>query len=271
MDTRDVGLAKPWSVVVRLYLTGNVAIERGDELIREDRFPGRQGRLAFAVLAWERDRAISADELADIVWDGEPPNAWQTAIRALVSKIRSSLGDVATVEQAFGCYQLRLPADAWVDVEACEAAVHEAETALRSGRSDAAMGSALVANAIARRPFLAGDGSAWSEGRRDLLRGVRVRALDVRARVALERGAFEDAATDAGIVLDLEPYRESAYALLMQAHVAGGNPAHALAAYERLRTRLAEDLGTSPSSETEAVFLDVVRADPSRGSTPGRS
>jgi hypothetical protein len=32
------------------------------------------------------------------------------------------------------------------------------------------------------------------------------------------------------IVLDLDPYRESAYALLMQAHVAAGKPAHALAA-----------------------------------------
>jgi DNA-binding SARP family transcriptional activator len=45
----------------------------------------------------------------------------------------------------------------------------------------------------------------------------------------------------------------------MQAHVAGGNPAHALAAYEQLRTQLAEELGTQQSAETEAVFLDVLR------------
>jgi DNA-binding SARP family transcriptional activator len=63
------------------------------------------------------------------------------------------------------------------------------------------------------------------------------------------------------IVLDLDPYRESAYALLMQAHVAAGKPAHALAAYEHLRTRLEEDLGTLPSAETEAVFLDVLKAE----------
>jgi DNA-binding SARP family transcriptional activator len=46
----------------------------------------------------------------------------------------------------------------------------------------------------------------------------------------------------------------------MQAYVAAGNPAHALAAYEQLRTRLAEDLGALPSAATEAVFLEVLAA-----------
>jgi SARP family transcriptional regulator, regulator of embCAB operon len=247
-------------VTVRVYLTGNVAVEDGDLLVPEKRFARRQGRLAFAVLAWERRRAISIDELADIIWDGEPPNAWQTALRVLVSKLRAALSETASVEHAFGCYQLRLPADAWIDVEACDTAIHEAETALRGGELERAMGSALVANAIARRPFLAGDVGRWSERRREHLRWVRVRALEVRGRVALMRGDPLGAVTDAEIVLDLDPYRESASSLLMQAHVAAGNRAHALAAYEHLRTRLAEDLGALPSAETEAVFLDVLAA-----------
>jgi DNA-binding SARP family transcriptional activator len=248
------------SLMLRVYLAGKVAVEDGSVLVPETRFPGRQGRLAFAILAWERHRAISLAELADMVWDDEPPNAWETALRALISKLRTALGESASIEQAFGCYQLRLPADAWVDVEACDAAIHEAETAFRDGEFELAMGSALVANAIARRPLLPGDVSAWSDRKREHLRRVRVRALEVRGRVALASGDPGGAATDAEIVLDLDPYRESAYALLMQAHVAGGNPAHALAAYEQLRTRLAEDLGTQPSAATEAVFLDVLKA-----------
>ena len=247
-------------MTLRVYLTGNVAVEDGDRLVPEKRFPARQGRLAFAVLAWERRRPIPIDELGDIIWDGEQPNAWQTALRALVSKLRTVLGENVSIEHAFGCYQLRLPADAWVDVEACDAALHEAELAFRGGRLTQATGSALVANAIAGRPFLAGDVSAWSERRREHLRRVRVRALEVRGRVALARDDPVGAATDAAIVLDLDPYRESAHALLMQAHVAAGNPAQALAAYERLRAVLAEDLGTLPSAEAEAIFLDVLAA-----------
>ena len=253
--------------MLRVYLTGKVAVEHGDLLVPEKRFPGRQGRLAFAALAWERQRAISIDELVDIVWDGEPPAAWQTALRALISKLRTALDEIASIEHAFGCYQLRLPPDAWVDVEACHAAVHEAETALREGDPQHAMGSALVANAIARRPFLEGDVSTWSERRREHLRQVRVRALEARGRVALSRGDAVGAVTDAQIVLELDPYRESASTILMQAHVAAGNPAHAVAAYERLRARLAEDLGTVPSAETQAVFLAVLAG---RGANPRR-
>src|SRR5262245_32886302 len=196
-------------LTVRVYLTGNVAVEDGDTLVSERRFPARQGRLAFAALAWERHRAISTDELADVLWDGEPPSAWGSALRAIISKLRSALGERAGIEQAFGCYQLRLPADAWVDVEACDAAIHEAESALADDGPDRAMGWALVANAIARRPFLAGDDGGWIEHRREHLRQVRVRALEVRGRVSLSRGDHIGTATDAGIILALDPYRES--------------------------------------------------------------
>jgi DNA-binding SARP family transcriptional activator len=262
-------LAEAWSVVtVRVYLTGNVAVEDGDALVSERRFPARQGRLVFAVLAWERGRAISSDEFADVIWDGTPPVAWQTALRALVSKLRTTLGESAAIGQAFGCYQLRLPADAWVDVEACDAAIHEAETAVRDAASEAATGWALVANAIARRPFLSGDEGTWVEDRREHLRDVRVRALEVRGRAALVHGDPFGAVTDARTILDTDPYRESAHTLLMEAHLAAGERAHAVMAYEHLRTTLTEDLGVIPSPETEAVFRDVLAAQDGTGRAP---
>jgi DNA-binding SARP family transcriptional activator len=250
-------------VTLRLYLAGNVAIEHGNVLVPERRLPGRQGRLTLAVLAWERDRAIPLEELADIVWDGAPPKAWQTALRALVSKLRVALeeaGATASIEHAFGCYQLRLPADAWVDVEAASAAIHEAEAALRAGDLTGAVGAALVANAIARRPFLPGDVAGWVERRREHLRQIRVRALEVRGRAALANHDAVGAATDAELVVELEPYRETGHVLLMEAHAAAGNTAQALAAYERLRTKLADELGASPSPETESAFLQILRA-----------
>jgi DNA-binding SARP family transcriptional activator len=253
-------------LTLRVYLAGHVAVEHDDALVAERRLPGRQGRRTLAVLAWDRDRAISMDELADVVWDGAPPAAWQTSLRALVSKIRAALeeagaGPAVAIEHAFGCYQLRLPPDAWVDVEAATAAVHEAEVALRDGDLPGAMGSALVANAIARRPFLPGDdGSDWVARRREHLRQVRLRALEVRAHVALGRRDPTGARTDAELVVELEPYRETGHVLLMRAHAAAGNPAQALAAYERLRARLADELGTTPSPETESVFLEILAA-----------
>ena len=54
-------------------------------------------------------------------------------------------------------------------------------------------------------------------------------------------------------LIDAEPYRESAYMLLMEALAAQGNVAEGLRVFESLRTLLREELGTMPSPEALAV------------------
>ncbi len=248
---------------LRIYLAGNIALERGDVLVAESRFPGSQGRLAFALLASERHDALSTERIADVVWDGEPSASWGSALRAIVSKLRGVLaesGAAATIEHAFGCYQLRLPPDAWIDVEAAAAAVHDAEEAFRTGDLVAANGGSLVANAIARRPFLEGADGGWVRRQRSQLLAIRVRALSCRAEIALARGDPTGAVGDAERIIALEPFRERAYVTLMRAHVEAGNNAEALATYERLRETLASELGADPAPDTEAAFMEVLRA-----------
>jgi DNA-binding SARP family transcriptional activator len=257
-------LAASSSPPLRIYLAGNVALERGDVLVPERLLPGRQGRLAFALLVAERRVALSAEEIADVMWSGSPPSSWNTALRAIISKIRgltagNGLGDAIVIENAFGCYQLRLPPDAWIDLEVAGQAVHDAETEMRAGNLAVANGEALVAAAISGRPFLAGDEGAWVEQWRARLRDIRVRALSCRAQVAMANGDPALAVNDAELVIGLEPYREEAYVLLMRAHAAAGGRAQALQAYGRLRTLMADELGASPSPGTEAAYLEILR------------
>jgi DNA-binding SARP family transcriptional activator len=46
----------------------------------------------------------------------------------------------------------------------------------------------------------------------------------------------------------------------MRAHAAVGNRAEALRVNERCRSLLSEELGVPPSSQTEAVYLDILRS-----------
>ena len=57
-------------------------------------------------------------------------------------------------------------------------------------------------------------------------------------------------------LVDVAPLRESGHLLLMRALAASGNVAEALAAYERLRILLREELGVDPG---EAVQEEYVR------------
>ena len=62
----------------------------------------------------------------------------------------------------------------------------------------------------------------------------------------------------------LEPFRETGYRRLMEAHVAAGNRAEALRVYERCRRLLAEELGAYPSPETESIYRGLLEASPDR-------
>src|SRR5215813_5384741 len=134
--TASVGemLAPP----LRIYLTGNVCLESGELLLDERQLPRRQGRLVLAVLTLDHARAISRDELADILWPDELPPAWDIAVRAVISKLRTALRSFSwpytePIESAFGCYQLRLPPATWIDVEAAHDSVHRAAALLERG------------------------------------------------------------------------------------------------------------------------------------------
>src|SRR5205823_7872264 len=172
-------------ILLRIYLTGEVAVEHGERLLREADLAGRQGRLALVYLVAERERAVTQSELAELLWPDSLPPSWPVALSAVISKLRQKLATVGLdrdqiIANAFRCYQFRPPVDTWIDLEAAADALHQAEGAVIANQPEAAYGPALIATTIARRPFLVGEDAAWVTSRRERLRDLLVRALDCR-------------------------------------------------------------------------------------------
>jgi len=247
-------------VVVRIWLTGSLCFESRGVLVESRRFPGRQGRVAFAYLVSEHERSVTRDELIELLWSELPPRAYDVALSAVMSKLRAlmssaGLGRVA-VETVSSGYRLNLPA-AWIDVDTAAEAVHEAEAALRTGRHDAAYGPAVVACAILRRPFLLGEDGTWIEDRRRRLLVLRLRALDCLAEIHSWNREPTLALRAAEEAVELEPYRETSYRALMRIHDRAGNRAEAVRVYVRLERLLARELGTRPAAETDALMHEL--------------
>jgi SARP family transcriptional regulator, regulator of embCAB operon len=242
-------------------------VEANGTRLDERRFPGRQGRIVFAYLAAQNGRAVPRDELAELLWGDELPATWEKALRVLMTKLRALLDECgidgsSALTSAFGCYRLTLPERTWIDVEAAVTAVDRAEAARASGALLEAREQASAAAELARRSFLPGEEGPWVEEQRRDLREILVRALECLRDVALAEGDLGDAVRDATELIALEPYRESGYRALMQAHAAAGNPAEALRVYERSRRFLADELGAYPSAESEAAYLEILRSSP---------
>ena len=276
LDRGKIGATRALGGQLKVYLAGRVAAERDGVVIDERRLPGRQGRLLFARLVVGEGTPIPKDELADLLWEDSPPASWEKALGVLASKLRSVLAsertdEACTLAAASGCYRLDLPHGSWVDVAAAEEAADEAEAALTRDDLKGARRAATLVESLLRGPFLPGDDGTWVENKRGELAEVRARALSVLAEVSLRSGAAPESVRWAEQAVAAEPFRESGYRRLMEAHIGAGNRAEALRVYERCRRLLAEELGAFPSPETEAVYRDLLEAPPTRASQTTRA
>jgi branched-chain amino acid transport system substrate-binding protein len=220
----------------------------------------------FAYLAAQEGRPVPRGELADLLWDDEPPATWEKALRVLMTKLRALLEECGidgstALTSAFGCYKLTLPAGVWIDVDAAARALERAEAELAVGDPREATLQATTSAALARRVFLPGEDGPWVEEKRRDLRDLLLRSLECLRDASLASGDPTEAVRHAEEVTQLEPFRESGYRRLMECHVAAGNPAEALRLYEQCRRFLADELGAYPSAETEAAYLEILRAE----------
>ena len=236
----------------------------GNVVVPESQFRGKQSRLAFAYLVSERTRPVSREEMAAVIWPENMSNAWEAALSSLTNKLAALLSiDVLKTQglsfnRGFGQYQVRLPGDAWIDIEAGTSALDRAESAIRSGDAGSALGPATVAASIARRTFLPGLNGFWEESQRRKLERQLLRALDCLYEMQVFRGETELAVETAMEAAALDPYRERTKRYLMEAYAATGNKAKAVSVYHEFRKLLADELGTEPSSDIEDLYLKLL-------------
>ncbi len=236
----------------RIQLCGRLSVEI-DGQQRAPALRGRQVPLVLAYLALNRERDVGRDELSDALWPRQAPQSQDGSLRTLLSRLRSALG--ADVVPGRERLQLALPEPVWIDFEAAAAGIARAREALAMKDARAAWALAQVPFNISGRGMLPGAQADWLEPRRRELETLRLQALELIGRAGLMLGGTQLASAQraASSLIEAEPYRESGYVLLMEALAAEGNVAEGLRAFERLRTLLRDELGTTPSRETIAA------------------
>jgi SARP family transcriptional regulator, regulator of embCAB operon len=244
---------------MRIHLCGKLRVEIDGANV-EGVLGGRQGQLLFAYLVLNRFRELPRSEVISAL---RPNGASERVLTTYLSKIRRAVGGCVEGRSEI---RLALPPSAWVDVEAAEEKLLQAEGALAAGDWAKAFSSAHVALYIAERDFFPGCDLAWAVEARHHMRDILIRALESEAASALGAGAIElpEGEKNARRAVALAPFRESAHRVLMEVLEARGNEAEALRVYGQLRERLQSELGTAPGRAVEEVRERLVKeADPS--------
>jgi DNA-binding SARP family transcriptional activator len=229
--------------VVTIELCGEVRLEI-DGRRRERDLPGRLGRVLLGYLTLNRHRVVPRDELIEALWPKTPPEDPGVTLSTLLSGLRRTLGPERLSGR--GQIQLILPEDARVDVE----------QAVREEDPEAALD-------VLERILLPDFDAPWLDQRRRELEDERLAALERVAR----GGDPHRALSAARRIIALAPYRESGYALLMEAQEAQGNVAEALRTFETLRALMRDELGAVPSEELRGFHARLLR----ETSTPRRA
>jgi DNA-binding SARP family transcriptional activator len=247
----------------RVYLCGRVTVEHRERVITDSALAGPQGRLLFAFLGTRRNHPVSKTEAIEAVWGSRTPPSADTAINALISKLRAAIRTVGVpsphgVATDVGTYQFVVPS-AWIDIEHARTAIDRAEGALRRNSLREAWADANVAATIARQSFLPDEQHAWVVHQRAIVTRVLRRALLVLSTVSATNGEYELGIQHAAEALAAEPFDELACQALMRAHAAAGNRAEALRVYATCRKLFRDELGAEPSEKTANVFLGILR------------
>ncbi|WP_018655953.1 BTAD domain-containing putative transcriptional regulator [Actinomadura flavalba] len=218
--------------------------------------PGRQVRALLADLLAHDGASVPADRLIDDLWGDAPPANPPAALSVKVSQLRRALEDAepgarALVESTPGGYALRLGTGG--------SDAREFHALLAEGGADA-LGRAL---ALWRGPAFADVADApFARAAAAHLAELRITAVEDCAQARLERG--EHAALAAALAADVaaHPLRERLVGLHLRALYGAGRQSEALAAYERLRAALADELGLDPGPELVALHRAILTQDP---------
>ena len=234
-------------------------------------------RALLAFLALRPQRLVTNDALVDGLWGDDPPDGAVKALRFHVSRLRGVLrqADAAdTLRTRPRGYLLAIAEDA-VDVVRFERSVAEARLARSDGAAPDAVSSALRdALALWTGPALADiNAEPFVSGERRRLEELRLAATEDFFAAELAGGRHAEAVGELERMVDGQPLRERLWELLITALYRSGRQADALAAYQRVRRILADELGIDPSAplrqlEQRVLLQDPELAAPSTNPTP---
>jgi DNA-binding SARP family transcriptional activator len=256
---RDVPVGPGVSSRIELRLAGAFGVIRDGAEISEGELGSRKSRTLLKLLAVERPGLVPVDQIVEVLWADEPPAAAEQNVASLVSRLRGVLGPGVILGGRQG-YRLAGSAVVSVDLDTaaryCEQAERKlaASPAIALAAAEQAVGLLSEGIALADEPY-----SSWVDPARDELRGLLRRARLAAAEAALATDDGRVAARYAEAATAADPLDELAYRWYMSACAAAGEPAKALMAYETLRERLAEELGTDPAPQTQELHLAILR------------
>ena len=225
-------------------------------------------RCVLAVLLVDANHTVPADVLLHRVWADDRPRRARNALSGYVSRLRQVIGadGDARIGYVSGGYRLEVDPRR-VDLH------HVRELVRQAGAADGdeqALDRLDEALGLWRGTTFGTVESGWLDDMRAVLDAERLAAVLDRNDLALRLGRPADLGEIAALTTT-HPLDERLAAQFMRFLYRAGRQADALRHYDRLRTALADELGTDPGPALREVYHRILDTDADAGLTLTRS
>ncbi|WP_117208191.1 BTAD domain-containing putative transcriptional regulator [Allorhizocola rhizosphaerae] len=209
---------------------------------------GVKPRMLLATLALHHGRAVSVDQLIEVLWPADPPKSAMANVQTYISSLRAKLGRV--LETRPPGYRLVLSTEALDTLDFCRLA--------ERGRHDEAL-ALWRGDPLEDLPAA----PAWRVPVAGLVQQRRT-VRQARARSLIDCGRALEALLDLRSLVAEDPLREESWLLFVQALAAAGQRAEALSAYADARRTFAAELGIEPGEPLRRLHRELLGAAPAR-------
>ncbi len=235
---------------LRIYALGQPRASLDGESIQ---WPIQQSRDLFFCLL-QHPQGLRKEEIGALFWPDHQPHKLDGIFRSTLYRLRRSVFRESVVFSD-GMYRFNWDSDYWYDVKTFEALLSQAEEAPLAEEQRELFEEAL---ALWQGDYLEGIYDDWCVLERERLRELHLTACESLATLYAMRGNLQDAVEAYQQLVALDPYREPAHRELMRCHYRLGDRAAAIKQYQNCVQILRDDLGLSPASETEALYLQII-------------
>lgn len=240
-----------------MTVLGELAVFGADGAL--DLGPPRQ-RSVLAALALHVNSPLTTQRIVTTVWDTAAPAYATNLVHKYVSGLRRALAGTTPrqgirIDNDRTGYRLVARTDQ-VDLSLFHAHVECARSLRDRGEYAGAADRFARALRLWRGPFLGELPGLAFDDERTHLEGVRLAVLEEYAAASLAVGRNAEVVGALADALRLHPLEENLAKLLMIALYQAGHTARAVIVYERLRRRLASELGMAP----QPALQDLARA-----------
>jgi YVTN family beta-propeller protein len=233
---------------------------------------GLKQRALLAILLLHPNQAVHRDVLIDQLWAERPPAGADHAVGVYIWRLRKTLDPVAgspCVLTRAGGYLLQVGQEQ-VDIARFERLADDGQRCLAAGQASRAAGQLREALVLWRGSPLADfrfEPFAQAEIAR--LEELRAGVVEDRIEADLALGRHAHLVGELEALVAADPLRERLHEQLMVALYRCGRQADALAAYQKARRALAEELGIEPCQPLRQLERAILDQDPSLDPSPG--